>query len=96
MTGSAYRTRAVPHTDHSTLDGDCAVFAVYPPAVHAHGVTSYVAVQASPLANDAGVYPCDANGLLLSWHLLGCMVGTSHARVLRVAGWELEEVSRVA
>ena len=96
MTGSAYRTAAVPHTPSAELDGDCATYAVYPSAIYAHGVTNYVMVQASSLANDCGVYPCDENGLLLSWELLGCMVGTDHARVLRVAGWELEEVRRVA
>lgn len=96
MTGSAYRTSAVPHTEHSTLDGDCATYAVYPSAIYALGVTNYVAVWTSALANDAGVYPCDEDGLLLSWELLGCMYGTDHARVLRVAGWELEEVRHVA
>jgi hypothetical protein len=96
MTGSAYRTTAVPHTDTADFDGDCAIYAVYPSAIYAHGVTNYVMVQASPLANDSGVYPCDSTGLLLSWELLGCMVGTDHSRVLRVAGWELEEVRHVA
>jgi hypothetical protein len=94
MTGSAYRTTAVPHTEHNTFDGDAAVFAVYPPAIHSHGVTSYVLVHAG--GHDVGVYPCDATGLLLSWHLLACMVGTDHGRALRVAGWEREEVRHAA
>lgn len=90
MTGSAYKTAAVPHLKYATLTGDCAVYAVYPSAIHADGVTNYVAVQAG--AHDAGVYPCDETGLLLSWHLLGCMVGADHARVLREAGYDLEVV----
>lgn len=94
MSGSAYRTTAVPHTEHGDFDGDSACYAVYPPAIYHAGVASYVLVIPSISVGDVGVYPCDETGLLLSWHLLTVLLGVDHRRALSSAGWELEEVRR--
>lgn len=90
--GTAYRTYARPHCEHREFDAGAAVYAVYPPAIDTLGITSYLIVAASTSAGDTVIYPCDSTGLLLSWRLIGSVLGADHGRALKAAGYELEVV----
>lgn len=100
MTGSAYRTVIRPSTELGPFVTGAAVFALYPPVPfdsgipYDAGVTSYVIVSAVPWSNDTHIFPCTEEGVLLSWLPLESVGGLDHSRALRVAGYEVEEVSR--
>ena len=93
MIGTAYLTNETPHIRIAPFETTDAVYAVYPPAIYPLGVTTHVLVSGSDKAGDIGVYPCDEQGELQSWHLLGWAVGVDHRAALRAAGYELEEVT---
>lgn len=91
MTGTALRTPTPPPEPGSN---DEAIYAVYPPAVFdGREATPYVFVTSSPAAGDTQVLPCTPEGYVLNLLLLGHVVALDHAAALRVAGYELEEVT---
>lgn len=95
MTGSAYRCNVQPPVaDPQNIE---AVYAVYPLAKYSGGETAYVFVSSSPAVGDTCIYPCNSAGHPLGLELIGCEIVLDHAKALRAAGWEFEEVTpRVA
>lgn len=89
--GTAYRTSAVPR---AFAADSTAIFAVYPPAMYGREFesTTYLLVTSSRAAGDAVVYPCTADGLVLSFMAVGMAAVRNHAAGLRAAGYELELV----
>ncbi|MFE7799065.1 hypothetical protein [Nocardia sp. NPDC057440] len=69
-----------------------AVYAVYPLAKYPGGETAYITVTSSELVGDTCIFPCDSEGVLITFYLLACIPVLDHARALRSAGWEPEEV----
>lgn len=92
MSGSAYRTNVQPLVaDPNNIE---AIYAVYPLAKYSRGETAYVFVSSSPVVGDTCIYPCNSAGHPIGLELIGCEIVLDHAKALRAAGYELEEVRR--
>ena len=96
MTGTAYKTDLTATTEFGPFieSGNAIVFELYPPHIHAEGVTSFVIAAINEMAKLVDLFPAYENGRLAEFVPLNpdCWGHLDPIRALRELGYEVVSV----